>query len=194
VVTVGDPRAAGDAGVRVDQAVGLRLAVEHLVGQGHSELAYVAGPVGHLDADARLAAFFQITAELGLRVPPDRIRRADFTIEAGVAATASLLAHRPSADPFTALLAADDYVAAGAIQAAYAHGLRVPLDLSIIGFDDVDVARATTPPLTTIRVPLAELGALAASTAAGLARGERPIAPPPPRPSLVVRDSVAPLH
>jgi LacI family transcriptional regulator len=56
------------------------------------------------------------------------------------------------------------------------------------------VARATTPPLTTIRVPLAELGALAASTAAGLARGERPIGPPPLRPSLVVRDSVAPLH
>lgn len=189
VVTLGDPHAAGDASVRADQAAGMRLAVQHLVDRGHSELAYLAGPVGHLDAEARLAAFYQLTAELGLRVPPDRVRRTDFTIEAGFAATAALL---NTAGPITALLAADDYVAAGAIQAAYACGVRVPHDLSVVGFDDVDVARATTPPLTTVRLPLAELGDLAASTAAALARGERPSLPAPLQPTLVVRESVAP--
>lgn len=187
VVTLNDPHEPGDANVRVDQEAGIRLAVDHLVANGHTDIAYLAGPAGHLDADARLAAFYKATAERGLRVPERHVRRVDFTIEAGAAAFAALLDGSRS---FTALLAADDFVAAGAIQTAHERGLRVPADVSVVGFDDVDVARATTPPLTTVKMPMTEVGERAATAAAALVRQDATVASVVLAPSLVERASV----
>jgi LacI family transcriptional regulator len=98
-------------------------------------------------------------------------------------------------DPPTAIFAANDEMAIGVLQAAQIMGLRVPEDLSVIGFDDAPRSANTNPPLTTVRQPLREMGAAAAQLLCNLARGETPLEPHPCFPtSLVVRSSTAPPH
>lgn len=179
--------------VRVDNAMGIRLAVQHLVDQGHSDIGYLAGPRAHLDAERRLAAFYRVAAEHGLRVPASWVHRVAFTVDGGVMGFERLVERAKAEDERlpTALLAANDYVAAGSLRSAQQHGLQVPGDLSVIGFDDVDVARATFPALTTVRQPLRELGRRAAAVVLTLLEGDAAASVELPV-ELIVRGSVRP--
>ncbi|MBN1174569.1 MAG: substrate-binding domain-containing protein, partial [Micromonosporaceae bacterium] len=195
VVPVNARAAGGPApGVTADQAGGITQLVGHLAGLGHERIGYLAGPAGHNDADARLEAFYRAAAALGLRVPAPWVHRVPFTIAGGETGLRTLLGAAAAADTPrpTAILAADDYVAAGALRHAASLGLAIPADLSIVGFDDVDVARATVPALTTVRQPLWDLGYAAAEQVLKLLDGHcpDPVALPG---DLVVRDSSATL-
>lgn len=189
-VTLNEARSV-PANVRLDHAEGIRQALRHLQEAGHRNIAYLAGPPGHLDAEERLAAFYRYAAETGMHVREDRVVRSGFSVDAGREGMHALLGAATSGarDQLTAVLAANDYAAAGALRACAEAGVRVPDDLSLIGFDDVDVARATLPALTTIRQPLRELGAAAARAVLALANDEVP-EPVVIRPQLIERDSV----
>lgn len=154
VVSIGArPEAPVDA-VVPSNVEGARLAVRHLRGLGHREIGVISGPETLLTVRDRLAG-------IG---PGVRVEAADFTREGGEAAALRLLADRTAGDGggdgsgATALLALNDLMAAGALAAAARAGLRVPRDLSVVGFDDVPFAADLSPALTTVRLPLREMG------------------------------------
>jgi LacI family transcriptional regulator, purine nucleotide synthesis repressor len=171
-VTVNRVRRSG-VSVRVDHAAGIGLAVGHLAVAGHRAIGYLAGPEGHLDAEERLAAFYRHAAAAGVQVHEEWVLRTSFSIETGRETMRTLLSKKKAGavEMPTALLAANDYVAAGALRACAEMGVRVPEELSIVGFDDIDVARATVPALTTVHQPLRELGHSAARAVLQLADG-----------------------
>ncbi len=153
LVLLGGPSAA----LAVDNAGGARAATEHLVDLGHRRIAHLAGTAGNADADERLAGYSAAMANAGLAPV---VLPGDFSEEAGHAAVEALLA-RPAADRPTALFAANDAMAVGALAALRARRLAAPADLALVGFDDVPLASHLTPALTTVHVPTADLGALA---------------------------------
>ncbi|MFC8849167.1 MULTISPECIES: LacI family DNA-binding transcriptional regulator [unclassified Micromonospora] len=191
VVALNDAGAPADCVLTVDEAHGVTLALDHLVELGHRSVGYLAGPPGHLDAEARLSAFYRLCAERGLRLDPGHVLRSDYAISAGRHAFARYL-RGDTRDMPTGWLAADDYIAAGALQAAHDAGLRVPEHFSLIGYDDIEIAQATIPPLTSVHLPMYELGHGAVSAAAMLVDQDAP--PPAPhrslRPTLTKRASV----
>jgi LacI family transcriptional regulator len=144
--------AAHSAGA--DQAVG------HLLGLGHRRIAAITGPRGRLATEERLRGYYAAMAGAGVLPDSRLVAESDFIVEGGFAAAARLLAlpDRP-----TAIFAFNDPLAIGAMQAARSHGLRVPDDVSIVGFDDTNEAQFVTPGLTTVRQPLAEMGRMAVS-------------------------------
>lgn len=196
VVTLNDRDADAAVALGLDEQRGMRLAVEHLLEHGHRRLGYVAGPEQHLDAEARLAAFYRLCAEHGLRARPEHVLRSDYAISAGHDVFARYLRERSGAPEPTAWLAADDYIAAGVIQAAHGAGLRVPDDFSLVGYDDTEVAQATSPPLTSVRLPMFEMGRRATLEAARLIDGDAPPRREPITfvPSLTRRASVRELQ
>jgi len=146
--------------VASDQAAGMADAVTMLAQKGHRRIAFLPGPPDNLGAEERLKGFRQTVAGLGLEMPPLDTDGADYTDTSGALRTRRLLA---SADPLpTALVAAGDLIAAGALQAIRAAGLRVPDDISVMGFGDFHIAQHVQPALTTVRLPLFELGEKAA--------------------------------
>jgi LacI family transcriptional regulator len=166
------------------------VATQHLLGLGHRRIAFVGGPLSAACNQARMHGFRAAMEAEGAPVPEEYVRSGHFMYEDGVALGALVLdlAERP-----TAVFAASDETAAGVIEAARARGLRIPEDLSVVGFDDTQVARFASPPLTTVRQPLREMGGVALRTALRLAAGEQleshhvELAT-----ELVVRDSTAP--
>ncbi len=158
-----DPRAAIGGGVPVIAAAhssGAMQATAHLLELGHRRIGAITGPVGWMATEERLRGYQGALAGAGLLPDPDLVAHADFEIEGGRIAAADLLA-RP--DPPTAVFAFNDTMAIGVLRAASARGLRVPADLSVVGFDDTAEATITVPPLTTVRQPLAEMGRTAVS-------------------------------
>lgn len=134
------------------------MATRHLIDLGHTRIATIGGPPHLTNARARLAGYKSALEAAGIPLEPELVIPGDFTVEAGVAATFTLL---DLAQPPTAIFAQSDLEALGAYRAAQARGLRVPEDLSIIGFDDLPFAELASPPLTTIRQPLAEIASTA---------------------------------
>jgi LacI family transcriptional regulator, galactose operon repressor len=130
-------------------------AIEHLVALGHQRIGVISGPPGYAAAVERAAGSRQALADAGMTADPSLWVEADFEIGPGAAATTQLL---DLPDPPTAIFAGNDPIACGALRAAYERGLRVPDDLSIVGFDDLPLAVSATPALTTIRQPMAEIG------------------------------------
>lgn len=193
-VTVNDPGRTANVSVVVDNEGGIEAALRALADRGHHTIGYLSGPSGHLDAERRLNAFYRYTAELGMRVRRPYVQRVDFTIDGGVKGMSELLAQIQNCRVGlpSALLAADDYVAAGALQVAAREGIRVPGQLSVVGYDDVDVARATSPRLTTVHQPLFETGRAAADAAIALANGHSVPSVIELAPELVIRESVTP--
>lgn len=156
-----DPQELDVAAPRVvaDNYSGARAGTEHLIGLGHTDIACITGEVEFDSSAERRRGFTEAMTLAGLRVQEEWIRDCDFSISAGAAVTRSLLtagSRRP-----TAIFAAADSIASGALQAAQEQGLRVPEDISIVGFDDLPLAARTDPPLTTVRQPLQEMGRLA---------------------------------
>jgi DNA-binding LacI/PurR family transcriptional regulator len=149
---------------------GGRSATRHLIGLGHGRIAMVAGPDLVLCCRARLDGYRAAMDAAGLPVDAGLIVRTDLTRAAGHAAALELLRR---ADRPTAIFTCNDLQALGVYQAARAAGLRIPADLSVVGFDDLPVAALIDPPLTTVHQPLTEMAAAATELALALGRGEQ---------------------
>lgn len=150
-------RVDGRASITVDNSGGAREVVRHLRSLGHTRIAFVAGPPHNADAEQRRRGFRTETRAAGI----DAVELpGDFTESSGHAAGLQILAMRPRP---TAIFAANDSMAIGALSAFREDGLRVPEDIALVGFDDIPIARFLTPPLTTVRVEIAELGRRAVS-------------------------------
>jgi LacI family transcriptional regulator len=158
-----DPRAPMPrdiAAVSAAHFAGARSITRHLVDLGHRRVGVIAGPRNWLASDARLAGHTSALANVGVLPDPELVRSGEATAQFGYHAADDLLdlPQRP-----TALIGFNDKVAVGALAAAARRGLRIPEELSIGGFDDIDLAQATRPMLTTVRQPLQEMGRLAVS-------------------------------
>ncbi|MCX4475804.1 LacI family DNA-binding transcriptional regulator [Streptomyces cellulosae] len=165
-------------------------ATQHLLSLGHRRIGLIAGPPRLLCSRARLDGYR--AALEGAGVTPDEalVVPGDFRPEAGYAGCRALL---DLPEPPTAVFAASDQMALGAVEALRGRGLRVPQDMSVVGFDDLPEVRWSAPPLTTVRQPLADMGALAVRTVLRLTRGEQPDSPRVELGTdLVVRASTAP--
>src|SRR4051812_9681989 len=169
---------------------GGRSATEHLIGLGHRRIGLVEGPKNLLCSRARMDGYRAALEEAGLRVDRRLIEPGAFDHESGFRAGEHLL---DLDEPPTAIFASSDQMALGLYEAARLRGIRIPDDLSVIGFDDLPEARWSSPPLTTVRQPLADMGGLAARTVLRLSRGE-PIENPPLElaTELVIPESTTP--
>ena len=152
------PEIHADA-VLTDNRQGGCQATGHLIELGHRRIGCISGP-SHLTPSAdRTIGYRKAMEDAGLHAPEELILRGDFHPESGRVATAALLA---LPEPPTAIFACNDLMALGALRAAAEAGFRVPEDLSIVGFDDIELASYTTPPLTTIAQPKVDIGHRAA--------------------------------
>ena len=161
VILNAPPTSGAAASVMVDNMGGTRAVVHHLVKLGHRDVAFICGPRGNSDAAARLRGFRAAMRSAGLPVSQERVLPGDFTEEGGWKAVRELMA-RASARP-TALVAANDAMAVGALLALHEANVGIPHDISVVGFDDIPIARYVTPSLTTVHVAIDVLGARAAS-------------------------------
>ncbi len=148
------------AAVSAAHFAGARAVTEHLIGLGHRRIGVIGGPDEWLASDDRLAGHAAALADVGVLPSRDLVRAVHPTSDDGYGAACALL---DLADAPTALVAFNDKAAVGAMRAAAERGLRVPHDVSITGFDDIDLSRATLPMLTTVRQPLREMGRMAVS-------------------------------
>ncbi len=144
--------------IETDNMDGGRQASQHLLALGHRRIAYIAGPTTEWDGVERQSGYEQALHEAGLAIDPALIVRGDNRPAGGLKAMQQLLA---LAAPPTAVFCYNDATALGAMRAAHAAGLRIPQDLSIVGFDDIDLAPFLEPPLTTVAQAKREMGALA---------------------------------
>ncbi|HEX5612580.1 MAG TPA: substrate-binding domain-containing protein [Burkholderiales bacterium] len=135
--------------------------VQHLLDLGHREFAVIAGVTAHNDrARERLASTREALAGRGIELRDHRVIESEFSVPRARRAFVELLARAPG---FTALVCGNDLLALGALTESLRRGIRVPGDLSIAGFDDIDMASEITPSLTTVRVPAADIGRRAAA-------------------------------
>jgi DNA-binding LacI/PurR family transcriptional regulator len=155
------PERPGISLLRVDYHHGIRQGVQHLAALGHRQIAFVSGPKRLHSAQSRVAAFSKSLAECAIVADPAWIVEGDHTMEGGIDAMDRLLKSKPLP---TAVMCSNDMTAIGVLHKLYRAGLRVPDDLSVIGFDDIHIAQVTIPPLTTIQMSCFEL-ARAAVTA-----------------------------
>ena len=144
-------------------------ATQHLLVLGHRRIGYVGGPASATCNHARMHGYRAAMEADGAPVPPGYVTTGLFDYANGVAKGGAML---DLPEPPTAIFAGCDEVALGVFEAARARGLRVPQDLSLVGFDDTQLARMASPPLTTVRQPLREIGGVALRTALRLAAGE----------------------
>ena len=170
---VADPRQPLDEGVPVVSAAhgsGARSATEHLIRLGHRRIGLITGFPGWTATEERIAGYKTALASAGLPLVSELVVEGEFNAEAGYVAAARLL---DRVDRPTAIFASNDNTAVGTMRAALERGMRIPEDLSIVGFDDTEVARNVWPRLTTVRQPLAELGRTAVSLLNRLIEGQR---------------------
>uniref|UniRef100_UPI003D81C6A6 Ancestral LacI Transcription Factor n=1 Tax=Escherichia coli TaxID=562 RepID=UPI003D81C6A6 len=172
--------------VSVDQYAGARLATEHLLDLGHRRIALITGPQDWLEARERLQGWREALAEAGL--PPPAVLQGDWSAASGYEAARQLL-EQPD---FTAIFAANDQMALGVLRALHERGLRVPDDVSVVGFDDIPESAYFHPPLTTVRQDFEELGRQAVEQLLEMIEGEEPPPPAVLPPELIVRESTAP--
>jgi LacI family transcriptional regulator len=144
--------------IRIDYRHGIRQAVQHLAALRHTRIAFVTGPAHLKSALSRRTAFQESMREIGLEAATEMLVVGDHTMEGGMEALKTLAALR--ARP-TAIMCSNDMSAIGVMRESFEMGLRVPQDLSLIGFDDIHLAQFMIPPLTTIQMSQAELGTLA---------------------------------
>jgi LacI family transcriptional regulator, galactose operon repressor len=166
-----------------DNVSGARQVADHLVELGHRRIGVIAGPEGL--TESRLTGFRERLEQLGVQMPPEQVRVADFTREAGRTTTHVLL---DTVKGLTAIFALSDIVAIGVLAALRERGLRVPEGISVAGFDDIPVAQDLQPPLTTVGVPMAEIGRRAVMLLFGGHEGGPTVVRLPTK--LVVRNSV----
>jgi LacI family transcriptional regulator len=188
VVTGRTLKAPGLCALNFDHLEGARLATQHLIALGHRHIAFIAGDPGHPDAIDRQRGYRAALEAAGIGYDPELAVPGLFTEESGLTAVGRLLDNRQR---FTAVFAANDQMAFGACLGLHRRALRVPQDVSVIGFDDLSIARYAVPPLTTVHHPAYELGQRAAAAMLQLLRGEQP-AVEVPAPRVIVRESSGP--
>jgi DNA-binding LacI/PurR family transcriptional regulator len=179
-------------GVSIDNAFGIWEAINHLAGLGHQEIAFIKGSEGNGDTEDRWNAVLATCKNLGIRVDPRltvQLERIERHAEEGRIATQKLLRRGKR---FTALVAYNDVSALGAMTALREAGHKVPEDVSVMGFDDIEFASFANPPLTTIRQPLHEMGAKAAELLICKIADDKSAQSICVRPELVVRLSTCP--
>lgn len=156
-VVINSPvRAQSHCALRLDNRGGARQMIEHLVSVGHRRITFISGPKDNFDAAERLAGYCEaVAAHADVH---ESVLAGDFSEDSGVRAAQVVLhaAERPDA-----VFAANDMMALGCLRTLLEAGVRVPEDVAVVGFDDIPLARYVTPALTTVRVPMAELGARA---------------------------------
>ncbi len=150
--------AKGVSNVKVDYGQGIAQAVDHLRSLGHTSIAFISGPANLKSARLRREAFLMCLRDRVAEARPELIEEGNHKIDGGLSAITRLL-QRPH--PPTAVLASNDLTAIGVLRGIHQAGLRVPHDISVIGFDDIDLAQFTEPPLTTVRLHRSELASLA---------------------------------
>jgi len=155
------PERPGISLLKIDYRHGMLQGVQHLVALGHRDIAFITGPAKLHSAQSRTAAFSRSLKECGITPNPAWLLEGDHTLEGGIAATEQLLSAKPMP---TAVMCSNDMTAIGVLHKLYRAGLRVPDDLSVIGFDNIHISEVTIPPLTTIQMSRYEL-ARAAFTA-----------------------------
>ncbi len=173
--------------ISFDQYAGARRAVRHLIELGHTEIRHLAGPADSMDAIERVRGWREALGEHGL-VAQEPLT-GNWAASSGYRNAQQLLAE---GRPFTAIFAGNDQMALGAVRAVVEAGLRVPEDVSVIGFDDVPEAEHFTPPLTTMRQDFAQLGRDAMTLVLAVLRDEDAGQLLPRVPNLVVRRSTGP--
>ncbi len=166
-------------------------ATQHLIDLGHTRIAYISGPAESLPSIERRQGYLSALQINGIESDPHLIAGSEFTFDAGLEAARKML-RLPENDRPTAFFAGSDWSALGAIEAAREFDLRVPTDISVIGFDDTALATSSAPRLTTVRQPLIEIGAAAVRSLADLRSGNGPTAAMKLNTALIVRASTAP--
>jgi len=185
VVTGRDLKAPGLYAMNFDDFEGARLATHHLLSLGHRRIAFITGDPRHPDARERLRGYRAALEAAGLAFEPQLVLPGDFTEDSGRMAVERLLDSR---ERFTAIFAANDQMAFGATLALHRRRMRVPGDVSLVGFDDLSTALYSIPPLSTVHHPVYELGQLAATAMLQLLAGEVPSAQLP-APRFIARES-----
>jgi DNA-binding LacI/PurR family transcriptional regulator len=191
VSVAGHAELAGVTNVVLDHRRAAELALGHLYRLGHRKIAYMQGQSFSSDSRTRWRSTMQVARALSLQVPDDLVIRLDKDMhspELGYPGIHQLLLRRRD---FTAVLCFNDVSAIGSIRALHDAGLRVPLDVSVLGFDDIQAASYIVPSLTTIRQPLQHMGAVAAGLLLKKLAQERIADTVKIDPELVVRESTA---
>jgi LacI family transcriptional regulator, galactose operon repressor len=194
VAVPGHAQQEGVTNIVLDHHHAVLLALRHLAEAGHRDIAFMRGNPTSADAHARWQAICEVGAELGIAVRPEltvQLAVEEFSPELGYPFAKELLARKR---PFTALFAYNDISAIGAMRAFQEAGLRVPQDISVVGFDDIPGAAYQYPSLTTVRQPVRRMGEIAAETLIarieGKEQGPSEIAV---QGELVVRESTGPV-
>ena len=175
--------------VSIAHRSGADQAMRHLLTLGHRRIAAITGPRGWLATEERRAAYHTTLAAAGIQPDPEFEVASDYQVGPAIDAAATLL---DLPEPPTAIFAFNDSIAIGALRAARDRGLRVPDDLSIVGFDDIEHATLVTPALTTVRQPLGELGRTAVNLLVRLLERTSETRHIELATRLVVRESTAP--
>lgn len=186
MVAIGDIGAAGVQSVGVDQQRGGYLATQHLIDQGHRNIAHIMGPTNWLDAQARRRGWEAALANAGLE--PGTLLVGDWSAESGYSAGQQLI----DDGECTAVFAANDQMSLGVMRAAYERNLGLPRDLSVVGFDDSPESGYYFPPLTTIRQDFAELGRRCVAMILEGISGNDPLFSVRIQPHLTLRASTGP--
>jgi LacI family transcriptional regulator len=194
VAIAGHTPVAGVTNIILDEKLAARLVLTHLLELGHRDIAFMKGQPTSSDSATRWAAICAASKELGVRMRPElimQIERDLATPQLGYPYAKELLARK---QPFTALFAYNDLSAIGAVWAFREAGLRVPQDISVVGFDDVPLAVFSNPELTTIRQPLQRMGQIAAKTLIDRIEGKAEFQSEIViEPNLIVRASTGPV-
>ncbi|GAB3564482.1 LacI family DNA-binding transcriptional regulator [Spelaeicoccus albus] len=164
-----NPPRTGLVSVGATNWAGGKAATEHLIGLGHTRIAHMGGPAAAECSQARLHGFFAAMMAHGIPVDSDYLTDGSFDTATGVRAMERLL---ELDTPPTAVFAGNDAIALGALQVARSRGVRVPADMSIVGFDGTHLAEHAVPPLTSVAQPLQDMGRTALRTIIRLAGGE----------------------
>ena len=175
-----------DQCIRVSNTLGGYQLTRHLLERGHSRIAHITGDLKQIDGRERLEGYKQALKEFGIELDQRLIVEGNFDEQSGVFGAGALLARGVH---FTALFAGNDQVAMGARLGLFRQGIRVPDDVSIVGFDDQPSSAYVVPPLTTVRQPATNMGKLAAQLALGLLE-KQPVTLHDLTTELIIRDSV----
>jgi LacI family transcriptional regulator len=193
VAVAGHRKIEGVTNVVLDQKRAAELALRHLYQLGHRKIAFMRGGSHSSDADDRWNCMMNVARDLKLLVPPE------FMVQLQLRVSTPELGYEPTMDlihrggDFTALVCFNDIAAIGATRALMNHGLKVPGDVSIVGFDDIQGAAFHNPSLTTIRQPLHQMGTTAARILLQRIRGQATFPDfIPIHPELIIRESTCP--
>jgi LacI family transcriptional regulator len=193
VAVAGHRQIPGITNVVLDQRRAAELTMRHLYQLGHRSIAFMRGGSHSSDAEDRWDCLKELAREFGIMVQPE------LTVDLKLMVSTPELGYGPACEllnrkvQFTAIVCYNDTAAIGAIRALHDHGLRVPEDISVVGFDDIQSAAFHNPSLTTIRQPLHEMGTIAARVLLQRVRGQNSIPQMlPVLPELVIRESTCP--